>query len=199
MSSLLAGVVLLVAFALVEALAGRVGPRGGAIARGGLFLALGAVATEFARFDHGRPEWLFAIGFVAAPVVVIFGGAAWGVRRWYGFPDLGPLPGRLALAAGGLVAGMLVGQQVKVADVRASEERGVEIWAKVRAHRAARGGEWPARLSDAVPDAPPSRMGAVAPPPYRYDPAKRTLSFPVRTGAERVLDLAAESPSWRGP
>ena len=198
MNSLAAGTLLL-AFAIAETVATKSGRRGGALVRGAFAVALAAVSCEFARFDHGHPDWLFSIGFVAAPVLLIFSGAAWGARKWYGWPDLGPLPGRLALSTVGLLVGILVGQQMKVADVVESQERGVVIWQKVKEWRAAHGGEWPARIEDAAPDAPPSRMGLVAPPPFEYHRAKRTLSFPVRTGTDLVLDLAAESPKWSGP
>jgi hypothetical protein len=48
-----------------------------------------------ARYDHGHPD-CSRIGWVGAPVIVIFGAAAAGapVVR---LADLGPLPGRLAL------------------------------------------------------------------------------------------------------
>ena len=160
-------------------------------------LLLAAGAMEIARYDHGHPDWLQWIGWVGAPVIVIFGAAAAGVRRWYGWPDLGPLPGRLALLAGAILVGVLVGSQVKPSDVDVSVERAETLRRAIAAWRDAHGGAWPARLEDAAPDAPRTRMGWVAPPPFAYDPGTKTLAFPIRTGAEAQVDLATPGAPWK--
>src|SRR5262245_51755153 len=73
-----------------------------------LWLIVAASTIEFIRNPHG---W-FAIGsvsFVCAPLLVIFGGAAAAVRRLYGWPDLGPLPGQVAIFACAILAGTAIG------------------------------------------------------------------------------------------
>ena len=200
MAAPLLAAILLAAFAGLDALAGRLKGRWRAAPLSLLALALFLAGTEYARFDHGHPDWLLWIGFVGAPVVVIFGGAAWGVRRWYGWPDWGPLPGRLAAVAAALLVGILAGSAAKEGDVAETMRRGEGIAAKVRAWRMAHGGRGPATLEEAVgEDVPRTAMGLAAPPPFAYDPAKPALSFPVRTGTDLVLDLSvpAEAATWR--
>ncbi len=160
-------------------------------------LLLAAGAMEIARWDHGHPDWLLWIGWIGAPVIVIFGAAAAGVRRWYGWPDLGPLPGRLALLGAAVLGGVLLGSQVKPSDVDATIERGETLRRAIATWRDAHGGAWPARLEEAVPDAPRTRMGWVAPPPFAYDPGTKTLAFPIRTGAEAQVDLAVPGSPWK--
>jgi hypothetical protein len=84
-------------------------------------LALGAVAYELARFDHGLGIVLAFGAMVFAPVLVIFGGAAWAVRRLYGWPDLGDGPPRAAWICLFVLLGMLLGTQRRAEDVRATQ------------------------------------------------------------------------------
>jgi hypothetical protein len=161
-----------------------------------LAVLVGLFAAETARYDATRGETLYWVGLVAAPVVAIFGGAAAGVRRWYGWPDLGPLPGRAAAVAGLLLLGVLVGGRGKETDVRVTIARGDGIRDAVQAWRSTRGGAWPASLAEAAPDAPRTRMGLLDPPPFAYDPATRRLAFPLDGRRRLTLDLAAEGAAW---
>jgi hypothetical protein len=172
-------------------------PRAGRLPR----LVLAAVAAvafaaslELTRYDHGTGRAFFWVAFVAAPVVVIFGAAAAGVRRWYGWPDLGPGPGRAALVASAVVLGVLVGTRVHENDVLATQARGSRLAQVVRAWRDAHGA-WPARLDD-LADVPTTRMGALRPPPFRYEREGPTLSFPIGAETWLTLDVAAEG-AWR--
>jgi len=177
---------LLALFAALDALSGRLRGRLGALPLSALALALAFTGMEFARYDRGHPDWLLWIGFVGAPVVVIFGGAAWGVRRWYGWPDLGPVPGRLALVAAALLLGILVGSRVKEGDVEASMRRGDEIAGRIRAGSA--GIDW---------TRPPlTSMGWLSPPPFSSN--GRELSFPIGSGRWMTLDLSvpAKEAKW---
>ena len=196
MTAPLLGLLLVLGFFGLEALGERLVPR---LSRGPLVLyglALALFGMEIARYDRGHADWSLWICFVGAPVLVIFGGAAAGARRGYGWPDLGPTPGRLAAVAGALLVGVLLGAQVHASDVEASEARGLEVRAALRAYEAAHGA--PAKsVEDALPAAPRTRMGWFSPPPYAWDPATRTLSFPVGGGFARALDAAADVPAWR--
>lgn len=196
MSAATLACLLLAAFLGVELARPRLRPRPLRLLVLGLALVVAAGGMEIARWDHGHPDWLLWIGWIGAPVTVIFGGAAAGARRWYGWPDLGPLPGRLALLAGAALVGILLGSQVKLSDVRATLERGEGVRRSIAAWREAHGGAWPARLEEAVPDAPRTRMGWVAPPPFAYDPGTKTLAFPIRTGARVQVDLATPGARW---
>jgi hypothetical protein len=160
-------------------------------------VVLFAAALELARFDQGFHDPFFWGAFVAAPVIVIFGASAAGARRWYGWPDLGPGPGLAAGLATAVVAGALVGQRVHVADVEASMAVGARLAREVREWRDAHGGAWPPRLEDATSPVPRTRLGLVRPPEYRYDPAARTLGFPIGSGAELVLDVERAEATWR--
>ena len=82
---------------------------------------------ELARFDQGYATVLYWIGFIVAPVITIFGGAAWGSRRLYGYPDLGPHPSRAALVAVAVLAGVLVGLEQKHSDIQKTEQA-VKTW-----------------------------------------------------------------------
>jgi hypothetical protein len=198
-SALVPAAVLVAGFLVADRLAQR--PRGGR--RRWPLLAYAALVAlagfELSRWDHGQPDWILALGFVGAPIVVIFGAAAEGVRRWYGWPDFGPVPGRLALVAGALLAGVVVGQKVKADDVEATMVRGRGIAKDVRAWSAAHGGAWPKALEDAVPAAPRTRLGWLAPPAFAFDPATRRLSFPVRTGDPLVLAVDDPEATWKAP
>jgi hypothetical protein len=161
-----------------------------------LAVLLGLVFLELARFDHGQDRLLFAFGFVGAPVAFIFAASLWGTQRFYGWPDLGPLPGQVAVVCLGVLVGVYVGAQVHAGDVAASCRRGDAIAAKLAKWRAAHGA-WPDALPEAVPDAPATRMGAACPPPYAYereDDGAR-LSFPVGAGRRLVRDL--DGTTWR--
>ena len=116
----------------------------------GYALLLLLAGVEFARNDHGFAGVVFPIAFVAAPVLVIFGGSAAGVRRFYGWPDLCPTPGRLAAVAAALLLGVLVGTRVREADVEASMGRGREV-AIALAWRRQGTGTWPARIEELFP------------------------------------------------
>jgi hypothetical protein len=159
------------------------------------FGVLCAASLELARWDHGIGRSWFWVAFVVAPVVLIFGGAAAGVRRWYGWPDFGPGPGRAALLAAAVVAGSLAGSRVREDDVAVTQARGERLRREVRAWREANG-RWPARLEEAVPGAPRTRLGLVAPPPFSYDGGRRTLSFPLGEGALLALDLEDPAAEW---
>jgi hypothetical protein len=188
---------LLATFGALDALGERLPPRLRRLPLGAYGLALAFLGMEWARWDHGRPDLLLWIGFVGAPVVVIFGGAAWGVRKWYGWPDLGPVPGRLAAVAGALVLGVLLGSRAKAADVETTIARGEAVAHDVRAWRDAHGGRWPATIDETGKPTPPTAMGLLAPPPFRYEPDGPRLAFPLSTGRELVRDLATEAASWR--
>jgi hypothetical protein len=161
-----------------------------------LGVLVGLAAAEIARYDATRGDALYWVGTVAAPVVTIFGASAEGVRRWYGWPDLGRLPGRAAAVAGLLLLGVLVGGRVKETDVRVTIARAQGIRDAVAAWRSARDGAWPASLAEAAPDAPRTRMGLLDPPPFAYDPARRRLAFPLDGRRRMTLDLATEGASW---
>lgn len=196
MSAASLGCLLLAAFFGLELLATRLPKRVRLVPLALFALGLGLCAVEFARYDHGHGDWVLWIAFVFAPVLVIFGGAAAGVRKWYGWPDLGPIPGRLAAVAGALLLGVLVGTQIKSSDVELTRERGEALRRVVLAFRDAHGGAWPATLSEAAPDAPATRMGAFSPPPFAYDAAKHELRFPLSTDREARNDLAAKDSRW---
>jgi hypothetical protein len=106
------------------------------------------------------------------------------------------VPGRLALAAAGVILGVIVGTSIRESDVRESLARGESIRGGILAWRTARGGAWPATLSEAVPDAPTTRMGAFDPPAFVWDPATHRLSFSLGSGAEVRSDLAVEPSKW---
>lgn len=191
------GVLLLLLFVAAHATRERLPSRWRWLPLSLLSLAVFAAGMEMARNPHGRGDLLLWIGFVAAPVVVIFGGAAEGVRRWYGWPDLGPVPGRLALVAASLLLGVLVGARVSDSDKLETLARGEKLAAEIRAWSAAHEGRWPSTLSEVVADPPRTRMGAVSPPSFDYDAAARTLGFPLGEGRSLHLDLADVSSRWK--
>lgn len=197
MSTLLLAVVLLLAFAVLDALGARLPPRARRLPLAAFALALAFLGMEWARWDHGRPEWLRGIGWIGAPVVVIFGGALWGVRKWYGWPDLGPVPGRLATVAGALLVGVLLGTRAKASDVDTSIGRGEAVAHDVRAWRDAHGGRWPATVEETGRTMPSTAMGLLDPPPLRYEPDGPRLSFPISTGRELVRDLEPADAKWK--
>lgn len=204
MEAAAAGLGLLVLFALAEAplrrrdaadVGGERRPaRGAALPLLALAAVLLLAGVELARNDHGLATVVFPVAFVAAPVLVIFGGAAAGARRFYGWPDLGPTPGRLAAVAAALLLGVLVGTRVREADVEASMARGRALAATLAARRAATGA-WPARLED-VGAPPTTRLGWVAPPPFAWDPSTGRLSFPVSARTRFELDAGTPGAPW---
>lgn len=190
------GAGLLVLFLLCETWGERLSPRARRLPLLGLALALLLAGLELARNDHGLAAVVFPVAFVAAPIVVIFGGAAAGARRFYGWPDLGPTPGRLAAVAGALLLGVLFGTRVREADVEASMARGRDV-AIALAWRQQGTGTWPARIADLFPDEPRTRLGWIAPPPFAWDPATARLSFPVTARIAFELDAKAPNAPWK--
>lgn len=204
MRAALVGVGLLLLFLLSERLGDRLGegarPRLRRLPLLALALLLCLAGVELARFDHGLPDVVFAVAFVAAPIVVIFCGALAGARRFYGWPDLGPTPGRLAFVALALLLGVLAGARVRAADVEASMARGRALAERLAAHRA-RTGAWPARLEEAGSPPPRTRLGQLAPPSFDWDPAAARLSFRLGARSELALDVGAMAggappPDW---
>jgi len=193
-----AGALLVAAFLAAQALGDRLGGRARRVPLLVLALVGAAAAFELARYDHGWHRALYGVAFVGAPILTIFGGAAAGVRRWYGWPDLGPTPGRLATVSAAILLGFLFGTNAKQADVAATIHRGDTLALAVRAHRTAHDGTWPARLEEATPDVPRTHMGALAPPAFDWDAATHVLGFPVGGGRSARLDLAAapETAKW---
>lgn len=198
MEALATGALLIAAFLAAQALGDRLAGRAKRVPLIVLALACGAAAFELARYDHGWHRALYGVAFIGAPVVTIFGGAAAGVRRWYGWPDLGPTPGRLAAVSAAILLGFLAGSGAKSTDVAATIRQGDALAEAVRAHRAAHGGAWPARLEDAIRGVPRTRMGLVAPPAFTYDASAHALGFPVGGGRSARLDLemTAETAKW---
>ena len=193
MSAVLLGALLVVAFAATEGVPGRAGT----VARGVLALVLAFGATEIARYDHGRPEWLLWIGYVGAPVAFIFGAAAAGARAFWGWPDLGPAPARAAALSGAMLLGVLAGTALKDGDVAESMRRGEALAERLRTYAVAHDGRRPAALADATAGEPPrTAMGMLAPPPFRW--ADPVLSFPVGGGDELTLDVSKpkERAAW---
>lgn len=186
---------LLAAYLAAETLGARLPPRGRPWPRRVLAVLLAAVGFELARYDHGWGRALFGVVFVGAPLVVIFGAASAGVRRFWGWPDLGPVPGRMAAVAATGLLGVLAGVRIHAVDVEETQRRAEPLRAAlVRAH--AERGAWPARLEDAVADVPRTRMGSVAPPPFSWDAAKARLSFPLSTRSMLGIDVGTEGATW---
>lgn len=160
----------------------------------GLLCALSLVAFwELARYDHGHGQLLFQVGTIGAPLGAIFGGASWGTRRFYGWPDLGPHPSRLGLWCLAILLGVLIGTQQREQDVAISKERGEDLRLQVAAWSAAHGGQAPASLAEAVPQAPRTRMGWLAPPPFELSADAKgapRLGFPVSSRHALWVPLA---------
>lgn len=160
-------------------------------------LLLGLLAFELARYDHGHADALFWIAFVGAPLAAIFGGAAWGSRRFYGWPDLGKHPPRAAAWAAVLMLGVLVGTRVRVEDVAVSEARAEPLRAAISTWLQKRGTP-PTSMETVCPDPPSTRMGWLDPPAYVYGldgNGRPTLSFPLGGGLQRILNVA--DGTWR--
>lgn len=196
MVAALVGAGLLAVFLGAETLGERLGGRRSRLPLLVYALVLLLAGVELARNDHGLADVVFPIAFVAAPVLVIFGGSAAGVRRFYGWPDLGPTPGRLAAVACALLLGVLAGTRVREADVEVSMARGREV-AIALAWRQQGTGTWPARVEDLFPDPPRTRLGWISPPPFRWDPATARLSFEVSARYAFELDAHAPKAPWK--
>jgi hypothetical protein len=167
---------LLVALVLAADLAGR--RLRGVAARLPLLvlsLLLAAVALEFTCYDHGFGGVVAPVAFIGAPVVVIFGGSLAAARRWYGYPDLGPLPGRFALVGSAILLGVLAGAPLHAQQVRESMSLGEAM----------------ARHDDVLALDASTKMGLVDSPAFTWDGARATLSFPVSTTTALALDVAA--------
>ena len=131
---------------------------------------------------------------------MILGGALWGSRRFYGYPDLGSVPSRAAAVAAVILLAVFIGVQAKQKDVQETQARAEalrEAWLEwVQKNE----GRIPATLETFAPDAPPTRMGMIAPPPFQYG---RSTHFPVAIGfpygdsQHAVLDL--KSGKWNHP
>ena len=135
---------------------------------------------EISRYDQGYPSLLTWIGFLVAPVLAIFGGAAWGSRRLYGWPDLGPAPSRIALIAAAVLVGVLMGMRQKPKDIQASEQA-LEQWVR----------------SGATGEPGATRLGFLAPPvPSKGVDAdgQSAWGFPVGNDHWRMLRL--HDMSW---
>jgi hypothetical protein len=158
-----------------------------------LTLACGLLFIEWTRWDHGQGEAWYAIGMIAAPIVAIFGGAAWGAGKYFGWVELTALPGRAAAVAAGVLLGVLVGTQVRDRrDVPESMRRAEALRTEIVAWQSKNLGRWPDSLRQAGIEPPPTAMGFVSPPPFEYATAASgaTISFPLPRGARVSLDLA---------
>lgn len=155
------------------------------------------VFLELARYDHGYREVLYKIGVLGAPIVLIFAASAWGTRRFYGWPDFGPQPGRAALVCVAILAGVYIGTAFHDQDVEATKVRGNAIAREVRNWRDAHEGRWPAKLEDAVDPVESTRMGGWASPPFTYERTEKgaVLSFPASSRMRLELDL--DGDGWR--
>lgn len=167
-------------------------PLAGWLGLGLLAVAAGYCFYELARYDLGYPEIVAWIGWLACPIIVIFGASAWGTRRFYGWPNLGPHPGRAAIVAGAIVLGMLAGADKHVEDERTTLRLVREIHAKLEA-RAKATGHWPASLEAVGHADARSSMGTIDPPPIRYGldhNGQPSLAFAVSSSVYRTLELA---------
>ena len=136
---------------------------------------------ELARYDQGHAEVLYYVAFIFAPLSTIFGGAAWGSRRLYGWPDLGPHPSRAALVSAAVLIGVLAGLDKKPMDIQASEEV-LRTWVQ----------------QGATGEPPRTTLGFVAPPYPRKGVDEKGLEvwgFPVGNQRWRLLEV--EGMTWR--
>lgn len=159
--------------------------------------ALFAIFLELTRFDHGHGQAYWWIGYVFAPVILIFGGAAFGSRRFYGWPDLGATPSRAAFTALCILIGVLVGTNMRATDVTSSRAKAETMRTELLAWRDANGGAFPKQLEDALPSVPRTELGMLAPPPYAYGQDGRgraVLAIPF--GPESWLTIDLESGKW---
>lgn len=165
-----------------------------------LALLLGIAAIEFMRFDQGLGDAVFAVAFVAAPIVAIFCGALWGSRRFYGWPDLGPMPGRAAAVSLAILLGVLIGTKIReIWDVPATRERAERVREKLLEWRTSNAGRWPASFAEAEVGAPRTRLGTLRPPWFEYEPSPRgpKILVPMSAGRRMVLDVLDDAWSTR--
>jgi hypothetical protein len=197
MSDGLLAALLLAAFLTATTLTDRLGPRVRWLPMALLSAVLFTGGLELARYDHGHAFLLTWVGFVIAPLGAILGGASWGTRRFYGWPDFGPHPSRVGLACAAILFGVLLGAGMQAEDVRVSKERAEALRGELLAWRTAHGGAWPATLGEAVPQAPRSRMGAFGPPGYwlaRDAAGVASIAFPL--SARSMLTLGLDDGTW---
>jgi hypothetical protein len=160
---------------------------------------LGLAAFDLARYDHGLGDAVFAVAWVGAPVAAIFAGALWGTRRLYGWPDLGPLPGRVAASAVAILVGFFIGTRIAdIHDIPESKRIAEGLRNRVVSWRSDNAGQWPDSLDDAGFREVKSAMGTVMPPPigYEREGGGAVLVVPLSRGKRLVLDL--ETGSWSG-
>lgn len=159
-----------------------------------LALVLGFCFFELARHDHGHTRVLSLMGWIVAPLVLIFGGASWGTRRFYGWPDFGPHPSRAAVVALGILLGVLWGSNAQLQDLRASQRTAETLREQILAFRSANADQWPASLGLVADPVPTTSMGMLAPPPFRYGrdvQGKTVLAIPLGGTGHMQLDLDA--------
>lgn len=160
-------------------------------------VALAFLFFELARFDHGHEDVLFVLGLVVAPLGLILAASLWASRRFYGWPNLGPTPGHVAILCLAVLVGVLAGTNRKREDVAASKRTADAVREHVLAWRSSHDGRWPAQLEDAVDPMPVTSLGVLGPPSYEYlvTPAKARISFLASSSLRLVLDL--ETGTWR--
>ncbi len=194
---MLAASVLVVLFAGASMLADTLRPRWRPVP----LLLLGAlicfVMIELTRFDHGHGEAYWLLSMIIAPLVLIFGGSAWGTRRFYGWPDLGPHPSRAAFIALCMLLGVLVGGSLQRADIERSQITAGEVRTKLLAWRDANEGAYPVTLEEAVSPVPRTSLGMLAPPAFEYgldSEGMPLVAFPLQT--DRWFALHVEKGTW---
>lgn len=192
----------LLAFLGAALLTERLQPKVAWVPLAALCTASFLVFRELGRWDHGHAWLLNVVGFIGAPIGAILGGAAWGSRRFYGWPDLGPHLPRLALWCASILLGVLLGVGAVPADVAATQQQGEALRARLLAWREAHGGAWPRTLEEAVPDAPRTRIGGWNPPPFelvaRGEGAAPLLRFAFSATRAFELDLGeGAGGAWR--
>ena len=136
---------------------------------------------ELARYDQGYSNVLYWVGFLVAPILAIFGGAAWGSRRVYGWPDLGPSPSRAALVSAAVLVGVLMGVRTKVDDVQKSEAA-LKAWVQ----------------HGAVGVPPRTTLGFLAPPEPEKgldEDGDEVWGFPV--GNQRWRLMKVDALTWK--
>ena len=160
-------------------------------------LVLALLFFELARFDHGYEDALFVLGFLVAPLGLILAASLWGSRRFYGWPDLGPHPGRVTILCLAVLVGVLVGTNRKREDVAASQQTAESIRTQVLAWRDTHEGRWPANLEDVVVPLPVTSLGVLGPPAYEFGVRQEDarISFLASSSLRLVLDL--DTGTWR--
>lgn len=191
MSATLGASLILIAFAAATLIADAMPKRWHWIPLAVLGGALFALFTELARYDHGQRGLLFGVGWIGAPLVAIFGGSAWGTRRFYGWPDLGPHPSRAAAMAVCILVGVMTGTKMQADDMRVSQQRAERL---IPADLEANGYVW----SGAYLTSHPTRMGWFDPPYYwsgKDEAGHKILAFHMGSDAWRIVDC--ETRAWR--